>query len=154
MATLPTGATPLANEVGTAPGVRIHQGPTVIFCLPGVPLEMKHIFSSSIEQEVRGKVGKLYRKAIRLKFEGIFESDLAPLIRREMDQHPGVYIKSHPRGLRDGISRIELDIVAVKQRKEESLKAAESIAGDLIQKVKERGAIIKYTSGMPTNRTG
>ncbi len=150
MATLPVGGTPLPNEMGTAPGVRIEVGQTTVFCLPGVPKEMKSIFTGSIEEEVRTKVGRLYRKAIRLKFEGIYESNLAPLIRKAMDQYPGVYIKSHPRGLRDGVSRIELDIVAVKQTREGAHMTAESIANKLIREVKERGAVVEYLLGMPT----
>src|SRR5712691_9846464 len=37
MARLPLGATPLKNNAGTAPGVRLEVGRTIIFSLPGVP---------------------------------------------------------------------------------------------------------------------
>ena len=111
MATIPVGAKPLSNELGTAAAVRIESGRTVIFCLPGVPIEMKSIFSRFVLPEVEGRLGVLGRKAIRMKIEGVYESALAPVIRKELELHPGTYIKSHPRGIREGRSRIELDIV-------------------------------------------
>ncbi|MGY5874004.1 MAG: competence/damage-inducible protein A, partial [Candidatus Thorarchaeota archaeon] len=44
MAQLPEGAKALDNRVGGAPGVMIQDGDTTIFCLPGVPSELKFIF--------------------------------------------------------------------------------------------------------------
>ncbi|MFX1484565.1 MAG: molybdopterin-binding protein, partial [Promethearchaeota archaeon] len=41
MAQLPEGAKALDNRVGGAPGVMIQAGATTIFCLPGVPSELK-----------------------------------------------------------------------------------------------------------------
>lgn len=152
MAMLPEGATPCENEVGTAPGVRIPVGRTVIFCLPGVPGEMKSIFRRSVEQEIRRKVGRLYRKATRLKIEGIFESAMAPMIRKELDEHPGVYIKSHPRGLRGGISRIELDVVAVKEKKEDAIETAKKITKEFVRKVQEAGGTIRSAQGMRADK--
>jgi molybdenum cofactor synthesis domain-containing protein len=57
MAMLPQGSAPLRNLLGTAPGVRIESGSAVIFCLPGVPKEMKFIFMDSAEKEIRKKMG-------------------------------------------------------------------------------------------------
>ena len=151
MAMLPEGATPCENEVGTAPGVRLPVGRTVIFCLPGVPGEMKSIFKQSVEQEIRRKVGRLYRWATRLKIEGIFESAMAPMIRKELQENPGVYIKSHPRGLRGGISRIELDVVAVKEEKEEAMSTAKKITKEFVRKVEEAGGTIRSEQGMGTD---
>src|SRR5208282_666905 len=54
VATIPEGATPLTNEVGTAPGVRLVAGKgTVVYCLPGVPREMRNIFFNFAEKEIR-----------------------------------------------------------------------------------------------------
>ena len=48
MAQLPQGAEPLPNRAGAAPGVLLtHQGVTIV-ALPGVPAEMKDIFSHSL----------------------------------------------------------------------------------------------------------
>src|SRR5919197_886595 len=43
MATIPEGFTPIQNPVGSAPAIMKQAGITMIFCLPGVPLEMKTI---------------------------------------------------------------------------------------------------------------
>ena len=113
MARLPAGAEPVANEFGTAPGVRLTEGKTTVFCLPGVPAEMRGIFRKRVEPEVMGRLGRLYRCYITMKLEGVLESVLAPVIEVELRRHPGAYLKSHPRGAREGVSRIELDIAVV-----------------------------------------
>jgi len=148
MAVLPCGSTPVLNEKGTAPGVRISDGPTVIFCLPGVPAEMKGIFRRSVEPEIRDRVGKLYRRAAKLKLEGIYESSLAPFIGRELEKHPGAYIKSHPKGVRDGVSRIELDVVVVTEEKEEAAEEVREIVGELAGSVRKAGGAIRSARGV------
>ncbi len=45
---IPEGGKPLANKVGTAPGVQVKFGKAVFFFLPGVPKELYQIFSDSI----------------------------------------------------------------------------------------------------------
>lgn len=154
MAVLPEEATPLPNEKGTAPGVRIVDDATVIFCLPGVPVEMKGIFRQWVEPEVKGKIGRLYRKAARLKLEGIFESALAPLIAGEVEKHPTVYIKSHPRGVKGGISRIELDVVAVNEQKQVAIKTVNGIVNELATKVTESGGKIISSQGIQLETRG
>ncbi|MDG6920324.1 MAG: competence damage-inducible protein A [Nitrososphaerota archaeon] len=111
MAILPAGSKPLQNDIGTAPGVRLVSGRTVVFCLPGVPAEMRSIFRKSVEPEVRAKVGKVFRRCFTMRIEGVPESALAPSLAEEMRTHPGAYIKSHPKGTMEGRSRIVLDIV-------------------------------------------
>ena len=148
MAVLPVGATPALNERGTAPGVRIAEGTSVIFCLPGVPIEMKSIFRRSVEPEIRSKVGRLYRKAARLKLEGMYESSLAPVIKRELEKHPGAYIKSHPKGIRDGVSRIELDVVVVTEAKKDAPRAVQQIVKELASNVRKTGATVRSVRGV------
>ena len=115
MALIPEGATPLGNEWGMAPGVRLEAGSAVVFCLPGVPREMRGIFLRRVEPEIKAKLGDLWRSGVRLRIEGVYESDLAPLIKKQAEEHPGAYIKSHPRGVKEGISELELDAVVVKR---------------------------------------
>ena len=45
MAQMPSAAEPLTNTVGAAPGVLLQDGSTLIVSLPGVPAEMKDIFT-------------------------------------------------------------------------------------------------------------
>lgn len=47
-ATLPEGAEPLANRVGTAPGIWMSLGRATIACLPGVPSEMKIMYREQV----------------------------------------------------------------------------------------------------------
>ena len=148
MAMLPSGSTPLPNEVGTAPGVRLVVPGSVLFCLPGVPSEMRSIFRKSVEPEIRKSVGELFRRAITLKFEGVYESAMAPLIQKELVRNPGTYIKSHPRGVRKGISRIELDIVAVSAGKGDADRIALGIARTMIESVKVAGGQLKSAVGL------
>ena len=143
MAVLPSGATPLPNLAGTAPGVRLVEGDSVVFCLPGVPVEMRSIFRRSVEPEIRASVGRLSRAAVTLKLEGIYESALAPLIRRELRRNPGVYIKSHPRGLREGVSRIELDIVVVGKKQDDAEAAMRGIARKMAEEVTKAGGVLR-----------
>ncbi|MDP3939551.1 MAG: competence/damage-inducible protein A [Deltaproteobacteria bacterium] len=52
MARLPVGATPLANSVGSAPGVLVDLEGLPIFLLPGVPAEMKAIFTAEVAPRI------------------------------------------------------------------------------------------------------
>jgi len=143
MATLPAGAEPLRNDWGTAPAVRIPMGKTVVFCLPGVPLEMRGTFRRSVEPEIRRKLGKMHRKYITFKLEGVLESVLAPAIGEELRKHPGAYIKSHPRGIREGVSRIELDIAVVGEDKRGAFAEADAVAKEMEKSVESLGGRVK-----------
>ncbi len=139
MARFPAGAEPVPNRVGTAPGVRMVLGRTTVFCLPGVPAEMKSMFRMSIEPEVVKKLGRMHRRYITMKLEGIFESALAPVIAQELTRHPGAYIKSHPRGIREGVSRIELDVAVVGKDKVKTDEAGDAIVEEMKRKVAQAG---------------
>jgi nicotinamide-nucleotide amidase len=147
MAVLPDGAKPVPNRQGTAPGVRLMAGSTVVYALPGVPKEMKGIFKDTVEPEIVSRLGRLHREYLKFKLQGIMESVLAPLISVAMERHPGVYIKSHPRGLVDGISRIELDIAVVGADKKKAVEEAIRTADEILGKVKKMGAIVKSVKG-------
>ena len=54
-ARVPTGCTVMANPVGTAPGFCLQLGRATCFCVPGVPIEMRALFESSIAPFVRSK---------------------------------------------------------------------------------------------------
>jgi len=143
MAELPEGATPIINRLGTAPGVLLRVGRTLICTLPGVPREMKSIFRGSLEKEIRKRLGKLYVRTVILKLDGIFESALAPILKDTMKRYPGVYIKSHPKGVEEGVSKIEVNIVTVSKKEEESRMLAQSIASSLSREVANEGGTIQ-----------
>ncbi len=113
MATLPEGAEPLPNPVGTAPGVATKIGPTRLISLPGVPSEMKAIFNDSMIPMLRASKGKAPEE-VSIVLVGIIESALAPALDRTRKAFPGLYFKSHPRG-REGEIRtlIQLHVYSV-----------------------------------------
>lgn len=96
MALLPVGSFPLDNTVGGAPGVMIVRDGTTIFCLPGVPRELRAIFESSVRPWVEKKSTQRYFERI-VEFEITDETVFSPFIDRVMRKNPGVYIKSMPR---------------------------------------------------------
>jgi len=110
MAIFPIGARPLLNPLGTAPGMALQVRKTLVVCLPGVPRELRAMFSRHVAPIIRLRAGTGGYVSQALRVQGIFESELAPLIDRVMERYPEVYVKSHPRGGegRAG-SRIELD---------------------------------------------
>jgi molybdenum cofactor synthesis domain-containing protein len=148
MAKLPAGAEAVFNEAGTAPGVRMVEGRTTVYCLPGVPVEMRGIFRRTVEPEIRKRLGNLHRKYVTLKLEGILESTLAPVIALEMKKHPGAYIKSHPRGIRAGVSRIELDIAVVGEDRRRTDDEGEKIASDMRREIENAGGSVKSARGL------
>lgn len=96
MAEIPAGSIPLDNQVGGAPGVRFDLEKTTIFCLPGVPAEMKFIFESSVHPWLQTRASQAYVERI-VEFEFRDESVFSPYIDSVMRKHEGVYIKSLPR---------------------------------------------------------
>jgi molybdenum cofactor synthesis domain-containing protein len=98
MATLPEGAKPLPNPVGTAPGVILKLDKTILIALPGVPPEMEAIFEESVAPLLRKEAGRFMFYETSIYADGIMESTLAPLVDQTMHNNPYVYIKSHPRG--------------------------------------------------------
>ncbi|MCL4478883.1 MAG: molybdopterin-binding protein [Deltaproteobacteria bacterium] len=98
MSILPSGAKPITNPAGTAPGVLIHHGETAIFCLPGVPSEMKGIFEMHIYGWIKTHIsnGVWFEKMINVNNHD--ESILRRFIDRTAQMYPEVYIKSSPAG--------------------------------------------------------
>ena len=106
MARIPRGSIAVQNPVGSAPSVYIDiesdagTKRTRIFCLPGVPKEMKAVFSGVILPQIKEKVGKHYVVESTFETIGVSESMLAPTLSRLVDSHPfdELYLKTHPKG--------------------------------------------------------
>jgi len=95
MANMLINSTVLDNKVGGAPGCLIQYENIDIFCLPGVPSEMKDIFTRHIIPFLSSKgYDKLYE--IKFRVLNCFESQLAPFINQIKGKFPFLYIKSHP----------------------------------------------------------
>jgi len=114
MAILPQGAEPLHNQVGAAPGVLLQERGTRIVCLPGVPAEMKSIFSSSLAPLLGDLFGGRFFLERILVTDCGDESRLAPIVDRVAADHRPVYVKSRAQAYGGGIQlRITLSLSGV-----------------------------------------
>ncbi len=86
-ADLPEGAVPLPNRLGTAPGLRLEIGASVVYALPGVPHEMREIFTGSVLPDLLRRVGEPAVVAHRvLHTAGIWESAVAEALAPEVER--------------------------------------------------------------------
>lgn len=76
-AAVPKSATILFNEEGTAPGMLFEHNGTVVVSMPGVPYEMKHIFSHRVIPFIEERYGKQPVIQKTVLTQGIGESFLA-----------------------------------------------------------------------------
>lgn len=90
-AMFPVGATPLDNDWGTAPGLHAELGRAHVFCLPGVPYEMKAMFEARVRPRLPSGGGAIVLTRTLRTF-GMSESEvgerIADLMRR--DRNPTV----------------------------------------------------------------
>jgi molybdenum cofactor synthesis domain-containing protein len=136
MAMLPTNASALPNPVGTAPAVRMKIRRMEIFCLPGVPREMKAIFNASVADQIHNEAGG--RKFIErwIKVTGIMESNMAPAVEQTMKRWPNVYIKSHPRGFHRQRPTIEIHLSSLSSTPEEARMELSAATKHLLLKLR------------------
>jgi molybdenum cofactor synthesis domain-containing protein len=131
MATLPQKTEVVNNPVGTAPGVRVDMQETILFALPGVPVEMEAIFNETIVPLIKQAVGSSVFCERSIFADNIMESRLAPLIDKVMSDNGGVYVKSHPmRNENKPHVELHLTIVARQEQTpaEKLAKAAKELA--------------------------
>ena len=138
MATLPEKTEPIANPVGTAPGVRVDSNGTVLFALPGVPSEMEAIFTQTIAPLLREAVGDRVFCEKSMFLENIMESQLAPLIDKVMIANKGVYIKSHPMGA-ENKPHIEIHLTVAAKEEEKPMEMLTKARKELASLVEENG---------------
>ena len=135
MASIPVGSLPIHNPIGTAPGVHLIVRGTEMFCLPGVPSEAKAIFRESILTKMQARAAGRSYVETWLRISGIMESSLAPVIDQAMSHTPGVYIKSHPRGIENGRAKIELHFSMFAPTRSSGVrtlrKAVDEMSGEL-----------------------
>jgi len=144
MATIPEGAQPLPNPVGTAPAITIRKNKITVFALPGVPPEMKAIFENSLLHILKVAAGNLTFFETSLYVSGVMESEIAPLIDQIMHSNPCVYIKSHPTGS-ERQPRIELHLSTRAGGIEKAKKQVGEALMHLSEVVRAKGGKIKTT---------
>jgi len=104
MALLPLGGLPLANPNGAAPGVVLDiNGSTTIVSLPGVPSEMKDIFTTSLQPVLARSIGAGGYVEHTIVLDRGDESRIATALQDVQSRHSVVYIKSRGQVLEDGI---------------------------------------------------
>jgi molybdenum cofactor synthesis domain-containing protein len=109
MAIFPAGGVPLHNPNGAAPGLALDvksnhpDGITTVVCLPGVPSEMKEIFTTSLQAVLAQTIGAGGYIERTLVLDRGDESRIADVLKVVQDHHPMVYVKSRGQKLEDGL---------------------------------------------------
>ena len=145
MARIPEGSTPIQNLVGSAPAVMEQAGGTKIFCLQGVPSEMKAIFEKHIMPLVKEGVGKFVAKEINYDVRGVTEAMIAPALARIVGSHPkdAIYLKTHPKGYyRKKTPQIRVQLISRGNDEKEVKKRLDSIAKTIEKEVASLGGKI------------
>ncbi len=83
---IPRGATPIENPKGTAPGIRAEFDGKVLFSMPGVPSEMRHMLDTFILPELRRLAVGQAIVVKRLRCFGAGESKIAEMIGDAMER--------------------------------------------------------------------
>jgi len=91
-ASFPEGSTLLWNERGSAPGIWLQHNNTIIVALPGVPFEMKQIFSDEVKPRIISTYNLPPLQHHYLRIAGISESQLSEKIKDIEHQFPA-YLK-------------------------------------------------------------
>jgi len=144
MATLPKGASPLPNPIGTAPGVLLKQNNTTIIALPGVPPEMEVIFDNTVVPLLKEVAGNATFYETSISVTGIMESEIAPLIDKTMHDNSYVYIKSHPHG-GEGVPHLELHFSTTAQNSNIAKKHVSRALLQITELIQAKGGKIKPT---------
>ncbi|PKB64358.1 MAG: hypothetical protein BZY80_02885 [SAR202 cluster bacterium Io17-Chloro-G2] len=98
-ALIPEGAIPVKNPNGTAPSFIVEDPRAVVYCLPGVPFEMKWLFDNELVPYLRGKFGlfdSIYSRV--LKVSDLGESGVDDLVGHLIANsvNPTVGVLAHP----------------------------------------------------------
>jgi nicotinamide-nucleotide amidase len=105
-ADFPQGADVLLNEQGTAPGFAVRVNEALLFVLPGVPREMKHIFSERIVPRI-AELAERTSHQLHVRTFGMPESQLGDALSGMEAAFPGLTI-----GYRASFPEIELKLLA------------------------------------------
>ena len=147
MARIPAGSTPIQNPVGSAPSVLIEiaNKTTKIICLPGIPKELKAIFSENILPQIKKSISDFYIVRSYCETIGISEAMLAPTLSSIVDMYPSdsIYVKTHPQGYTsDNKPRLRIQIVSKGKDKSKVQIRYSNILNTLIEKIELLGGEI------------
>jgi len=146
MAIIPRGSTPIQNPVGNAPAVFISVNKTRIFCLPGVPIEMKAIVTRNILPQIKQEIGNFTIREINYYVQGISEAMISSRLTKIVASAPKdrLYLKTHPQGYVDNIPTLRIQLVSKGYKIEEVKHLLDKVSKQLLAMIrKNRGEILK-----------
>jgi len=138
-AMVPVGATPIAQQPGTAPGLVCPVGDKVIYAVPGVPYEMKIMVNETIIPELIERSGQ--RAVIRsrvLRTWGAAESGLAEMLADRITELDAVgnptlaFLASGVEGIKVRITAKAADEDAATVMLDAEEQVLRAILGDLV----------------------
>jgi len=147
MARIPEGSTPIQNPVGSAPAVLIEiaNKTTKIICLPGIPKELKAIFSENILPQIKKSISDFYIVRSFCETIGISEAMLAPTLSSIVDMYSSdsIYVKTHPQGYTsDNKPRLRIQIISKGKDRSKVQIRYSNILNTLIENIELLGGKI------------
>ena len=136
-ADIPAGGEVLPNVNGTAPGFAVQIGEGVVYCLPGVPREMKRMFTEQVLPRVRPAAPNNAFQ-VRLRTYGMGESAVGQALEGIEAAHPGVLL-----GYRVNFPEVDVKVHARAASQAQARDVALRAATD----VKERLGDVIYGEG-------
>jgi nicotinamide-nucleotide amidase len=126
---IPIGATPIENQVGTAPAFLAERGNCVIISVPGVPREMEYLIENTFIPYLRKRYAlRGVIKASVLHAAGIGESQIDEWIGDlETYKNPTVGLLAHP-------AQVDIRVTA----KADSLEEADQMITEMSAEIKQR----------------
>ena len=133
---VPVGAEPIANSVGTAPGIKAPVADKVVYAVPGVPYEMQLMMSEHVLPDLLARSGQQSAIVSRsLKTWGTSESGLAEMIAHRVDAQTNPTIAFLARGIEGLTVRITAKASTPEEARaliEPEERALREILGDLV----------------------
>lgn len=133
-ACIPRGAAAIENEMGTAPGIRAEFDGKLLYAMPGVPGEMRHMLDTLILPELKRLAAGQVMVVKRLRCFGAGESKIAEMIGDAMERgrNPLVNCTVHL-----GVITLEVVAMAAEPDEAEAMAAGEeqslrAVLGDLV----------------------
>ncbi len=102
MALLPVGAEPFQNPMGTAPAVKLIVGSTKVLMLPGMPEELRLMFTSFGVPMIQADAPGTVRESRHVKYPGHDESAITRLLGELSRRFPGVQCRARAQGSEAG----------------------------------------------------
>jgi nicotinamide-nucleotide amidase len=146
MAMIPNDSIPIHNPIGNAPAVHIYTQKTQIVCLPGVPSEMKAIFTHSILDDIKAEIGQFTVEEHYYHVEGVSEATLARTLIKLVKSFPrhALYLKTHPQGYKNNnIPVMKVQIVSKGKKKAYVQEILEKVSNVILSEVKKYGGKIR-----------